>query len=58
MCIAVYQLVKLRILEFSYDFLDKHFSRKSFELCYMDTDSFYLAWSGDSLDEIVNPEMK
>ena len=24
----------------------------------MDTDSFYLAMSGDSLDEIVNPEMK
>ena len=24
----------------------------------MDTDSFYLAMIGDSLDEIVNPEMK
>ena len=24
----------------------------------MDTDSFYLAWSGDLLDEIVSPEMK
>ena len=24
----------------------------------MDTDSFYLAMSGDSLDEIVNPEIK
>ena len=24
----------------------------------MDTDSFYLAMSGDSLDEIVRPEMK
>ena len=58
MCIAVYQLAKLRILEFSYDFLDKYFSRKDFELCYMDADSFYLAWSGDSLDEIVSPEMK
>ena len=58
MCIAVYQLAKLRILEFSYDFLDKYFSRKDFELCYMDTDSFYLTWSGDLLDEIVSPEMK
>ena len=28
------------------------------ELCYMDTDSLYLAMSGDSLDEIVRPEMK
>ena len=24
----------------------------------MDTDSFYLVMSGDSLDEIVNPELK
>ena len=55
---AVYQLAKLRMLEFYYDFLDKYFSRQDFELCYMDTDSFYLAMSGDSLDEIVRPEMK
>ena len=56
--IAVYQLAKLRMLEFYYDFLDKCFSRQDFGLCYMDTDSFYLAISGDSLDEIVKPEMK
>ena len=53
--IAVYQLAKLRMLEFFNDFLDKYFSRQDFELCYMDTDSFYLAISGDSLDEIVKP---
>ena len=56
--IDVYQLSKLRMLEFYYDLLDKYFSTKDFELCYMDTDSFYLAMSGDSLDEIVRPEMK
>ena len=56
--IAVYQLAKLRMLEFYYDFLDKYFSRQDFELCYMDTDSFYLVMSDDSLDEIVRPEMK
>ena len=39
------------MLEFYYDFLDKYFSRQDFEL-------FYLAMSGDSLDEIVRPEMK
>ena len=27
-------------------------------MCYADTDSFCLAMSGDSLDEIVRPEMK
>ena len=55
---AVYQLSKLRMLEFYYDFLDKYSSRKNFELYYMDTDSFYLAMSGDSLEEIIRPEMK
>ena len=55
---AVYQLAKLRMLDFYYDFLDNYFSRQDFELCYMDTDSFYIAMSGDSLDEIVRPEMK
>ena len=41
--IAVYQLAKLRMLEFYYDFQDKYFSRQDFELCYIDIDSFYLA---------------
>ena len=56
--IAVYQLAKLRMLEFYYDFLDKYFSRQDLELCYMDTVLFYLAMGEDSLDEIVRPEMK
>ena len=56
--IAVYHLAKLRMLEFFYDFLEKYFSIKDFELCYMDTHSFYLAMSGGLLDDIVRPEMK
>ena len=44
--------------EFYYDFLDKHVSRQDLELCYMGTDSFYLAISGDSLNEVVRPETK
>ena len=57
--IAVYQLAKLRMLEFYYGFLDKYFSRQDFKLCYMDTDSFYLPISGDSLDDIkMRPEMR
>ena len=56
--IAVLQLAKLRMLEFYYDFLDKYFSRQDFELRYVDTDTVYLVMSGDSLDEIVRPEMK
>ena len=56
--IAVYLLAKVQMLEFYYNFLDEYFSRQDFKSCYMDTDSFYLAINGDSLDEIVKPEMK
>ena len=55
---VLYQQPKLQMLEFFYNFMDKYFSRQDFELCYMDSDSFYLAMNGDSLDEIVNPEME
>ena len=46
------------MLEFYYNFLDKYFSKQDFQLCYMDTDSFYLAMSGHCLDESVKPEIK
>ena len=56
--VAVYQLGKLRMLEFYYDFLDKHFDRRDFELIQMDTDSNYIAISADSLQEIVRPKLR
>ena len=56
--IAVYQLAKLRMLEFYYDFLDRYIDRRDFELIQMDTDSNYMAISGKSLEDIVKPEMK
>ena len=56
--IAVYQLAKLRMLEFDYDFLDQYIDRSDFELCYMDTDLFYLALSDNSLDDIVKALLK
>ena len=46
--VAMYQLAKLRMLEFYYNFLDNYFSRQDFELFYMDTDSFYLAMSDET----------
>ena len=58
MVIAVYQLAKLQMVEFYYDFLDKYFSRQDFVLYYMDTDSFYPAISDDYLGDIVRSEMK
>ena len=56
--LAVYQLAKLRMLEFYYDFLDKFCNRRDFELIQMDTDSFYMALSAEDFDEIIKPEMK
>ena len=46
------------MLEFYYDFLDKYVDRCDFELMYMDTDSFYLAISGESLDDVIKPELR
>ena len=53
----VYQYAKLRMLQFYYDFLDKYVDRSDFEYCEMDTDSAYIAISGESLEDLVKPEM-
>ena len=55
--IVVYQLAKLRMLQFYYDFLDKYIDRRYFELIQMDTDSFYLSLSHDTLEAAVKPEL-
>jgi len=54
---AVYQLAKLRILEFYHDFLDHFIDRQDFELIQMDTDSLYFALSANKLDDVVKPEL-
>lgn len=51
--IAVYQLAKLRMLEFYDDFLDGYFNRRDFELIQMDTDSNYMTISSERLEDIV-----
>ena len=55
--IAVYQLVKLRTLEFYYDFLDKYLDWSDFELIQVDTDLMYMTISGE-FDEIVKTELR
>ena len=55
---AVHQLAKLQMLEFCYDFRDKYITRQNFDLCYMDTDSFYVAMSGACLNNTVKPERR
>ena len=56
--IAVYQLAKLRMLEFYYDFVDKFCDRRDFEAIQMDTDSLYMALSAEDFDEIIRPDLK
>lgn len=51
--IAVYQLAKLRMLEFYYDFLYNYLDPRDFELIQMDTDSNFMAISAERLDDIV-----
>ena len=53
----VYQYAKLRMLQFYYDFLDKYLERADFQMCEMDTDSAYIAISGDSVESLVKPEL-
>lgn len=54
----VYQYAKLRMLQFYYDFMDTFVDRRDFQYCSMDTDSAYMALSGDCLDDIIKPDMK
>ena len=56
--IVVYQLAKLRMLQFYYDFLDQYLDRRDNELIQMDTDSMYFALSYKTLEEAVKPELQ
>ena len=49
---------KLRMLEFYYDFLDRYFDRRDFELIQMDTNSNYMAISAEKSEDIVKPELQ
>lgn len=53
----VYQLAKLRMLQFYYDFIDIYIDRSDFQYCMMDTDSAYFAISGNSLQDVVKPHL-
>ena len=48
--ISVYQLAKLWMLEFYYDFLDHYFDRRDFELIQMDTDKNNFTISAERLE--------
>ena len=54
----VYQYAKPRMLQFYYDFQDKFLDRSDFQYCEMDTDSAYIAISGQSVEQLVKPELR
>jgi len=56
--VAVYDLAKMRMLQFYYEFLDRFLSRDDFQMLEMDTDSNYLALTDDSLEKLVRPELR
>ena len=53
--IVVYQLAKLRMLQFYYEFLDLYFDQRDFELIQMDMDSMYFAFSRQKLEGAIRP---
>ena len=55
---SIYDDSKLRMLQFYYDCIDKYIDRSDFQYLEMDTDSAYMAITGDKLEDIVKPELK
>ncbi|POM73680.1 Chromodomain containing hypothetical protein [Phytophthora palmivora] len=59
MTVAVYQLAKLRMLEFYYDCIDFYFDRSDFEYQEMDTDSGYIAFRAENpFPDLMKPELR
>ena len=56
--VAVYHLAKLRMLDFYYNFSDKYIDRSDFALTEMDTDSNFFPFSEDSIEKIIEAEMR
>ena len=54
----VLQYAKMRMLQFYYDFIDIYVERPLFQYCEMDTDSAYLALTGESVDDLVTPALR
>ena len=46
------------MLVYHYDFLDCYFDRRDFELIKLDTDSLYIAWSGQNINDSVKQELR
>ncbi|KAG3148564.1 hypothetical protein PC128_g23561 [Phytophthora cactorum] len=57
--IAIYQLAKLRMLQFYYACIDFYFDRSDFQYQEMDTDSAYIAFSRENpFQDCIKPELR
>ena len=54
--VAVYSYAKLRMLEF-WEFINTFLVNDLYQLMEMDTDSLYIAFARDTIDECVKPDM-
>ena len=54
----ILQCAKLRMLELYYNFFKKFCDTDKYEELEMDTDSLYLALSGENLDDVILPEKR
>ena len=48
----------MRMLQFYYDFINRYLERPLFQFCEMETDSAYLAFAGESVDDLVTPDLR
>ena len=55
--LAVYSYAKLRMLEF-WHFINEYLDNDLYQFMEMDTDSLYIAFARDTVDECVKPELR
>ena len=53
---TILQFAKLKMLQFYYDFLQPNCKENSFQLCEMDTDSLYMAMTGENIEAILRSD--
>ena len=54
----VYQYAKLRMLDFHYNLVDRFVDRSDYQLCEMDTDSYYMVLATPTLEDAIRPELR
>ena len=54
----VLQYAKIRMLQFYYEFINGYLERPLFQYCETDSYSAYLALAGQSVDDLVTPELR